>query len=236
MVSHTDNMVTHAPMLYEMSLLDDIQLKNLSDIAWKAYWDGENGQWESVIQSWSKWVSTVYQFVPPVTFYSIMDLSRVDENKQGSVYDINIDELMNGHVREKLKIIPDDKLWNNWYEDAFFAQYDSHDALKPVWHLVDEVLKTSDIDVVVYSGQLDIICSTAGALRWMNKLTWEGKTKFDKAERKLLANPDTRKPEMFVKAHDTLKMYWILNSGHVVPADVPDAALRMLNRILDDTD
>ena len=236
MVSHSDNMVTHAPMLYGMSLLDDIQLKNLSDIAWKAYWDGENGQWESVIQLWSKWVSTVYQFVPPVSFYSIMDLSRVDESKQGSVYDINIDELMNGHVREKLKIIPDDKRWNNWYEDAFFAQYDSHDALKPVWHLVDEVLKTSDIDVVVYSGQLDIICSTAGALRWMNKLTWEGKTKFDKAERKLLANPDTQKPEMFVKAHDTLKMYWILNSGHVVPADVPDAALRMLNRILDDTD
>ena len=70
----------------------------------------------------------------------------------------------------------------------------------------------------------------------MNKLTWDGKVEFDKAERKLLANPDTKKPEMFVKAHDHLKMYWMLNSGHVVPADVPDTALRMLNRILDHID
>ena len=132
MVSHTDNMVTYAPMLYEMSLLDDIQLKNLSDIAWKSYWYGENGQWKLAIETWAEWVAIVREFVPPISFYSIMDLSRVDEYKQGSVYNIDIDELMNGHVRKQLKIIPDDKIWVNWYEDAYFAQYELDDALKPV--------------------------------------------------------------------------------------------------------
>ncbi len=43
-------------------------------------------------------------------------------------------------------------------------------------------------------------------------------------------------PEMFVKAHGRLAFYWVLQAGHEVPADVPEVALRMLNRILDRTD
>ena len=70
---------------------------------------------------------------------------------------------------------------------------------------MDEILKSSDIDVVVYSGQLDLICSTAGTLRWMNKLTWNGKAEFDKAERRMLPQPETNVPEMFVKSYDHLK-------------------------------
>ena len=41
---------------------------------------------------------------------------------------------------------------------------------------------------------------------------------------------------MFVKSYSNLAMYWVLDSGHSVPVDVPDVALRMLNRILDDVD
>ena len=62
------------------------------------------------------------------------------------------------------------------------------------------------------------------------------KKEFDQAERKLLTNPETDAAEMFVKSSGQLKMYWVLNSGHAVPVDVPDAALRMLNRILDGAD
>ena len=108
--------------------------------------------------------------------------------------------------------------------------------MKPVWHLLDEVLKSSDIDVVVYSGQFDLLCSTVGALRWMNRLTFDGKREFDEANRVALVNPSTKIPEMFVKSSGHLKMYWVLNTGHVVPAKVPDVALRMLNRILDGFD
>ena len=113
------------------------------------------------------------------------------------------------------------------------AVLDSDDFMKPVWHLLDEVLKSSDIDVVVYSGQFDLLCSTAGALRWMNRLTWDGKRQFDEANKITVVNPSTKIPEMFVKSSGHLKMYWVLNAGHVVPANVPDVALRMLNRILD---
>ena len=80
------------------------------------------------------------------------------------------------------------------------------------------------------------MCSTAGATRWINKLSWGGKEGFINSDRRTLVNPSTNIPDMFVKTHGHLKMYWMLNAGHVVPADVPDAALRMLNRILDGVD
>ena len=99
---------------------------------------------------------------------------------------------MNGPIKERLGVIPDtknrDMNWR-WRSNALI------DHSEPVLKLVDEVLKKSDIDVV-YSGQLDILCNTAGALRWINKLTWDGKKEFDKAERKVLTNPDTDVPEM----------------------------------------
>ena len=70
----------------------------------------------------------------------------------------------------------------------------------------------------------------------MLRLTWADTEEYNKAQRKTLANPYNQKPEMFAKSYNHLKMYWVLNAGHVVPADVPDVALRMLNRILDGID
>ena len=143
---------------------------------------------------------------------------------------MDINEFMNNHVKNKLGIIPNGIHWNMFeYHPVTKTLVDNRDFAKPVWHLLDDLLKSSDIDVVVYSGQLDAICSTAETLRWMNKLTWNGKVEFDKAERRVLRHPETDVPEMFVKSYDHLKMYWVLNTGHVVPVDVPDVALRMLN-------
>ena len=82
---------------------------------------------------------------------------------------MDIDDFMNVHVKDKLGIIPNDKHWNKFeYHRVTEKLVKNKDFIKPVWHLVDEILKTSDIDVIVYSGQLDAICSTAGTLRWMN--------------------------------------------------------------------
>ena len=154
-------------------------------------------------------------------------------NGECSIFDVDIAEFMNGPTRKKLGIIPDDK---NLVFCSLSVRHGltDHDHLE--WHLVDEVLKESDTDVIVYSGQLDLICNTAGAMIWINKLTRDRQKEFDKAERKILTNPNTNVPEMFVKSYENLKFYWVLNSGHVVSTDAPDVALRLLNRILNDRD
>ena len=252
-VSGTDTMVSWGPMFYQMSLIDDVQNKNLTEMSWKAWSDGNNEDWDGVYDGWNNLFSALDEYIPVGNWYNVLDLYRVDNKTSddntkkrsldphdflnlGSMYDIDLSDLMNGPIREKLGIIPDDKIWGDGKTTTQLKQFDSRDLFKPVWHLVDEVLQTSDIDIVVYSGQLDIICDTSGALRWMRRLTWNGKEEFDRAQRKMLTNPDTSIPEMFVKSNGQLKMYWVLQSGHAVPYDAPDVALRMLNRILDDTD
>ena len=230
-VSSLDFTVTMAPMVYHMSLIDDVQFKELDKLAWDAYRAAESGNWTGFrwYEDYFK-MGLYFSITPDMSIYNILEL-----NSEMSIYGVDIAEFMNGPVKEKLGMIPDDKHYDliEGYSNTADAFIDRDE---PVWNLVDEVLKESDIDVVIYSGQLDIACNTAGALRWINKLTWKGKNDFDMAERKMLTNPDTDVPEMFVKSYDNLKFYWVLNSGHVVPTGVPDVALRMLNRVLDDTD
>ena len=57
------------------------------------------------------------------------------------------------------------------------------------------------------------------------------KDEFDQTERKLLRNPETDIVEMFVKSSGRLKLCWVLNIGHFVPVDAPDAVVRMLKNV-----
>ena len=232
-VSPIDSIGSWPSMVYEMSLIDDVLYSNLSNVVQNAYYAVGEGHWDVVYDTYVEIMEMIYANVPGFNIYKVTDITKPRET-WGLIYDTDINALMNKKVKKVLGIIPDERQWEIMTHLVFLVNIG--DFGKPVWHLVDEILKTSDIDVIVYSGQLDVICSTAGTLAWIQRLTWPGLEEYNQAARKTLANPYTQKPEMFVKSHDHLKMYWILNAGHVVPVDVPDAALRMLDRILDDTD
>ena len=219
-------------MVYEMSLIDDVLYSNLSHVVQNAYQAAEKNHWDAVYDAYGEIMGEIDANVPGFNIYKITDITKPSE-MWGLIYDQVIDEFMNDKVKKGLGIIPDDIQWK-LFKYLVFEVNIGHFG-KPVWHLVDEILKTSDIDVIVYSGQLDVICSTSGTLRWIQRLKWPGLEEYNKAERKTLVNPLTQKPEMFVKSYNHLKMYWVLNAGHVVPADVPESALRMLNRILEDS-
>ena len=231
-VSPMDFVETWPLLLYHMSFIDDVQFSSLSQTASEIYPDKKGGRLNFSLKVFWKVMSYIDAFVPDLNFYDIsVPLSSIL-----GIYDKDINDLMNIVIRQKIGIIPKDVQWKIFSYSVHETVQEGGDFISPVWHLLDEILKTSDIDVVVYSGQFDLMCSTAGALRWMNRLTWDGKRKFDETNRITLVNPSTKIPEMFVKSSGHLKMYWVLNAGHVVPADVPDVALRLLNRILDGVD
>ena len=232
-VSPIDSIGYWPSMVYEMSLIDDVLYSNLSKIAENAYHATEESHWDIVYDAYIEIMQKIFANAPGFNIYKITDITKRRET-WGLVYDMDIDAFMNDKVKKELGIIPEDVKWEIIKHLVLLVNMG--DFGKPVWDMVDEVLKTSDIDVIIYSGQLDVICSTAGTLKWMQRLTWAGLEEYNKAERKTLANPYTQKPEMFIKSYNHLKMYWVLNAGHVVPADVPDTALRMLNRILDGID
>jgi len=56
----------------------------------------------------------------------------------------------------------------------------------------------------------------SGAMRWVQTLSWPGLDGYNSADRQTLIDPDRGRTEAFVKAHDRLKFYWILDAGHSV--------------------
>ena len=248
-LSVLDPLVTWPLMMYQMSIVDYDEYMEMNEIFDEIYKANLTEHAEVLKMADQKLFRTHFKYAPCISLYNIFDIAptglfQADDNltmyrlctSYNSIYAMNISKLMNGQVRQKLGIIPDDLIWKWRNIDVYWAQVRSNDMYVDKWPIIDDLLNSTDIDVIIYQGQLDIICNTAGTIAWMQKLKWPGLENYNAAERQTLPNPHTHVPEMFFKSHGHLQMYWILNSGHAVPADVPDVALRMLNRILDQGD
>ncbi|KAL6653239.1 hypothetical protein ACP70R_012164 [Stipagrostis hirtigluma subsp. patula] len=141
-----------------------------------------------------------------------------------------INGIMNGVIREKLKIIPKDVTW----QDVSLQVYDAlaNDFMKPAIDEVDELLALG-VNVMVYNGQLDVICSTSGVEAWVQKLKWEGLHKFLSLPRNPLhyCRPYNQ-TNAFVRSYKNLHFYWVLGAGHMVPVDQPCTAVNMISSIV----
>ncbi|CAL4939774.1 unnamed protein product [Urochloa decumbens] len=136
--------------------------------------------------------------------------------------------IMNGVIKEKLKIIPKDLEW----EGENQAVYDAliNDIMKPRIDEIDELLSYG-VSVTVYNGQLDIICSTIGAEAWVQKLKWDGIKTFLSLPRQSLYCDSSKGTKGFARSYKNLHFYWILGAGHFVPVDQPCIALSMISSI-----
>uniref|UniRef100_A0A0D9VUU6 Carboxypeptidase n=1 Tax=Leersia perrieri TaxID=77586 RepID=A0A0D9VUU6_9ORYZ len=153
--------------------------------------------------------------------------SGSNNNLQASSSSSNtIDGIMNGIIKKKLKIIPEDLVWQSA-------------SLK-----VDELLSLG-VNVTIYNGQvnkkysyclriysLDIICSTIGAEAWVRKLKWSGLHDFLIMPRSPLhfCHPYYL-TNAFVRSYKNLNFYWVLGAGHMVPVDQPCTALHIIGSV-----
>lgn len=141
-----------------------------------------------------------------------------------------LDTLMNGVIKTKLGIIPANVTWGGQSGDVFSAL--SGDFMRPVIDVVDGLLAGGRINVTVYEGQVDLICSTMGAELWMTRLTWPGMPGFyasTKSPRSAFAGAPTG---AFTRSAAPLHMWYIMLAGHMVPSDNGDMALAMVQEIL----
>ena len=88
----------------------------------------------------------IFANAPGFNIYKITDITKKPETWD-LVYDMDIDAFMNDKVKKELGIIPDDIKWEMIKHLVFLVNMG--DCGKPVCHVVDEILKTSDIDVIV---------------------------------------------------------------------------------------
>ncbi|KAK7312617.1 hypothetical protein VNO77_36601 [Canavalia gladiata] len=253
-ISPEDFVFSWGPLLKDLSRLDDNGLQDSNSLAEKIKQQLEDGKFVEATNSWSELESLISTKSNNVDFYNLLedagssDLSAMELGllqeitiKRYSKYltsmrsrsnpggEGDLDELLNGVIKKKLKIIPENVTWGGQSGDVF--TYLSADFMKPRIDEVDELL-AKGVNVTVYNGQVDLICATKGTEAWVSKLKWEGLKDFLRKDRTPLycgSNKATTKG--FVKSYKNLHFYWILKAGHFVPTDQPCVALDMVGAI-----
>uniref|UniRef100_A0A665U9U1 Carboxypeptidase n=1 Tax=Echeneis naucrates TaxID=173247 RepID=A0A665U9U1_ECHNA len=234
-ISPLDSVMTWGPYLYTTSLLDDFGLANVSSAAEEVKRAVEQQQFQKATELWSMAETVVEQNTNGVNFYNILtqdpDRKSLLQTRRHihPLHSQSLSQLMNGPIRKKLGIIPQNVTWGGQAEDVF--SYMAGDFMKPVVDVVD-LLLNAGVNVTVYNGQLDLIVDTMGQEQWVKQLKWEGLPGFNKLRWTPLNDPDS--PGVtgaFYKTYKNFAFYWILRAGHMIPSDQGPMALQMMKMI-----
>ncbi|XP_061353464.1 serine carboxypeptidase-like 51 [Gastrolobium bilobum] len=255
-ISPEDFVFSWGPLLKDLSRLDDNGLQKSNSLAQKIKKQLEDGKFVDATNTWSELESVISESSNNVDFYNFMvdagndsvtlsamelGLSKEIAIKRYSKYltsmrsrssspggDVDLDKLLNGVIKKKLKIIPENVTWGGQGGEVF--TYLEGDFMKPRINEVDELL-AKGINVTVYNGQVDLICATKGTEAWLRKLKWEGLQNFLGKDRTPLYVGSDKTTKGFVRSYKNLHFYWILGAGHFVPSDQPYLALDMVGAI-----
>uniref|UniRef100_A0A3Q0S9I6 Carboxypeptidase n=1 Tax=Amphilophus citrinellus TaxID=61819 RepID=A0A3Q0S9I6_AMPCI len=239
-ISPVDSVMTWGPYLYTTSLLDDYGLAEVNKAAEAVKQAVEQQEFLKATEMWSVAENVVEQNTNGVNFYNILTQDS-DENHKLTHLALQIlrhirplqrqslSDLMNGPIRKKLGIIPQNVTWGGQADEVFTNM--AGDFMKPVVDIVDQLL-TAGVNVTVYNGQLDLIVDTLGQELWVKQLKWEGIPSFNKLRWTPLDDPAS--PHItgaFYKTYKNFAFYWILKAGHMIPSDQGPMALQMLKMI-----
>ncbi|KAI4334311.1 hypothetical protein L6164_019022 [Bauhinia variegata] len=258
-ISPEDFVFSWGPLLKDLSRLDDNGLQKSNSIAQKIKQQLEGGQFVEATESWSKLEGVIGASSNNVDFYNFLldagsdsesisamelGLSKGISMKRYSKYlsslrsapggdGGDLDSLLNGVVKKKLKIIPENVTWGG-QSDLVFTNLEG-DFMKPRINEVDELL-VKGVNVTIYSGQVDLICATKGTEAWLKKLKWEGLQNFLGKDRTVIHCGSDRRTKGYFKSYKNLHFYWILGAGHFVPTDQPCVAINMIGAITQSPD
>ncbi|CAL8470937.1 g10479 [Coccomyxa elongata] len=248
-ISPVDYVLAWTPFLKAWSLLEDVALANVSQVALRTQQAVGNGNLTGATALWALLEETISNATDNVDWYNAL-LHNVDgedssvwlsaaptSRLQASMrrllaryHNDALSDFMNGSVRKRVGIIPDHVSWGG--QSAKVFEELSGDFMVDVIKVVDDLL-ASGVPVTVYNGQLDLICCTLGTDAWMDQLKWKGLRAFQAASPEpFYVKGDRTQTAGFFKAHKNLAMYIVLNAGHMIPSDQPKAALLMLEHIM----
>lgn len=219
----------------------------MSDIAEQVLDAVNKGFYKEATQLWGKAEMIIEKNTDGVNFYNILTKSSPEKAMESSLEFLRsplvrlcqrhvrhlqgdaLSQLMNGPIKKKLKIIPEDISWGAQASYVFLSM--EGDFMKPAIDVVDKLL-AAGVNVTVYNGQLDLIVDTIGQESWVQKLKWPQLSKFNQLKWKALyTDPKSSETAAFVKSYENLAFYWILKAGHMVPSDQGEMALKMMKLV-----
>lgn len=238
-ISPIDSMLSWGPYLHTNSIVDKHGLSKINASAYKALELIKSGQWTEATDQFNKCEGVVEEASNGVNFYNILKwgsdersslVQRSDKPEIRILRVFHADKLttlMNGQIREKLKIIPPHVNWGGQSGEVF--QHMKGDFMKPIVKTVNRLINETNLQVVVYTGQLDLICCTPGTEKWVETL--DIYPQFYNTSRESIPDPVTGLTSGFVKTYKNFAMYWILDAGHMAPKDNGNTVLDMVKRV-----
>lgn len=245
-LSPLDSMSSWAQYLYGLSLLDGAEVKLVDKAVAEVRKAIVSGRTAKATELWASLEALVEHLTNGVDWYNVLrplpkslysanvslaekdPLYRVFQRHVSRFYADPLYSLMNGPIKEKLHVIPKNVTWGGQSAEVFSALVG--DFVRPAVSVVDRLLNETDLKVVVYNGQFDLIVDSLGTMHWVDEIDWPGIADFRRAVKKPIVIGDAT--VAFYKSYKNLAMFWILRAGHMVPADAPQAAIEMVHMIL----
>jgi serine carboxypeptidase 1 len=248
-ISPVDSVASWGPYLYSLSFIDANEQQKIEANAEAIRTALRNGQYVSATNLWSDTETLVEELTDGINFYNVLqrdtqqskktsifynsltpDLRQNERavKKMGQFYQDDLYTLMNGPIKQKLHI-PSNVVWGGQSSQVFTEL--EGDFMLPVVDQIDYLLNNTQIQVIVYTGQLDLIVDTIGTLNWINSLKWSD-LKYFKSSSKNTIEDSYGEAAAFYKTYKNFSLYWILKAGHMVPSDAGDTALQMVQKIL----
>merc|ERR1712039_606324 len=106
------------------------------------------------------------------------------------------------------------------------------DFMKNYHQLIPPML-AAGIEVLIYAGDQDFICNWLGNEKWTLALDWPHKDQFNAAGKTPFVMTGKEVGEL--RSVENFHFLRVYQAGHMVPMDQPEAALGMLNALLDGT-
>lgn len=255
-ISPEDFVLSWGPLLKDVSRIDDNGMEKSNSVAQEIKEQIKNGKLDDATNSWSKLENLISSSSSNVDFYNFLLDSGMDPVSSVTAIELSkrnialnrysrylgslrksslspggegdLDTLMNGVIKRKLKIIPNNVTWGGQSDGVFDAM--AGDFMRPRIDEVDQLL-AKGVNVTIYNGQVDLICATKGTEAWVEKLKWDGLQQFLNKSRTPLFCGSDRFTKGFTRSYKNLHFYWILGAGHFVPVDQPCIALNMVDDI-----
>jgi len=257
-ISPADSTEAWADLAFQAALVDARGRDAVAAAAAAARTAVEAGSWEEATRRWAVAEVALASATDGVDVYNFLLHNQGDDGEEDELGDEvrragrrvlgrfsgGLDVWMETEVRKHLNgTIPPSVRWGSQSEAVFRAL--STDFMRSAVPEVARLLTRTDVShipffkVVVYSGQLDVICCHSGAERWLQKLEWDGRDAFAKASREAVyapgADAQSGRTGAFRKRWGRLEVWQVMSAGHMVPADNPNVALELLRRVLYDT-
>lgn len=236
--SPIDSVLSWGPFLLNMGFVDTKGYKTIQAAAIETEHILNQERYEEATYQWGNTQGVLMRQTGPIDWYNVLFLQEYNQFqarlamfekdlKQATAdsarklatedRDQMLKDLMRNEVAPALDL-PAESVYDSQGSRVFSTL--AGDFMKPAMDVIELLLNNTSVDVVVITGQLDLIVATPGNVVWVEKLKWNGRNDYLNAPRTGVGAKGIL--EGYQKSYGKLSVYWALRAGHMVPADNPE--------------